>query len=354
MSVCSQSSSASAPSTQTRKPAIVHLVDPHDSGPHIEAFARAVRSGLTSSPKTLPWGYFYDEAGSRLFEEICGLPEYYLTRTEDSILASRAGEMIADLNGASDPAEEPTLIELGSGSATKTQKLIASGLREYGRLHYVPIDISPSTLEESVRRLAGRFRSLRITGYVADYRRGLERIMARSRGPRLIIFLGSSLGNYTMDAAAELLRMVRQTMSADDRLLLGVDMAKDRAVLEAAYDDARGVTAAFDLNLLRRINRELGADFQIDGFRHMAVYRPDRGRVEIHLVSTRGQAVRISAAGVTVGFVVGETIHTESSYKYTGRMLAELRERAGLVEEASWTDERGWFRLQRWRPNHAE
>ena len=353
MSVSSRSASAPASNAQSRRPNIVHLIEPRDSEPHIKAFAGAVRAGLVAEPRTLPWAYFYDETGSRLFDAICQLPEYYLTRIEDSILRRHAGAMVADLASTGALEEEPTLIELGSGSAMKTQRLIAAGLRDHGRLHYVPIDVSPSALEESARRLAGRFRALRVTGYVADYRRGLERIMARARGPRLIIFLGSSLGNYAMDSAAELLTMIGRTMRTDDRLLLGTDMAKEPSVLEAAYDDAQGITAAFNLNLLHRINRELGADFQVEAFQHRAAYHPDRGRVEMHLISTRDQTVRIPAADLAIRFAAGESIHTESSHKYTAEMLAWLREHAGFVEEAAWIDDRGWFRLQRWRPAHA-
>jgi dimethylhistidine N-methyltransferase len=329
------------------RPAIVRLIDPRDSGEHVARFAEAVRSGLLAVPKTLPWTYFYDEAGSRLFEAICELPEYYLTRTEDAILREYAAAMVDGLVPA--PDEEVTIVELGSGSARKTQRLIAASLSRYGRLHYVPIDVSPSALEDSAGRLAGRFPSLRVTGYVADYRRGLERITARPNGPRLIVFLGSSLGNYDMGPAAELLSAVARTMRPTDRLLLGTDLAKDRAVLEAAYDDAQGITAAFDLNLLHRINRELSADFDVASFRHRATYRPDRGRVESHLVSTREQTVHVPAGGLTTRFLRGETIHTENSHKYTPEMLAGLAEVAGFVEEAAWTDRRGWFRVQRWR-----
>ena len=314
--------------SQARRPAIVRLVDRHESQEHLAHFAEAVRSGLLSEPKTLPWTFFYDEAGSRLFEAICELPEYYLTRTEDAILREDAAEMVDCLDPGAD--EEATIVELGSGSAVKTQRLIAAGLHRYGRLHYVPIDVSPSALEDSARRLARRFPSLRVTGYIADYRRGLERITARSRGPRLIVFLGSSLGNYDMGPAAELLTMVARTMRPADRLLLGTDLAKDRAVLEAAYDDAQGITAAFDLNLLHRINRELGANFRVESFTHRATYRPDRGRVESHLVSTREQTVQVPAADLTVRFLRGETIHTENSHKYTPEMLAGLADSAGL------------------------
>jgi dimethylhistidine N-methyltransferase len=324
------------------------LVEPQDSEAHVEAFASAVRAGLSSEPKTLPWPYFYDEEGSRLFESICKLPEYYLTRTEDAILRRDADAMVDCLDPCQDE-QEATIVELGSGSAVKTQRLISAALNRYRRLHYVPIDVSPTALEDSARRLVRRFPSLRVTGYVADYRRGLERITAKAWGPRLIVFLGSSLGNYELDAASDLLAMIAGTMCSDDRFLLGTDLAKDRSILEAAYDDSQGVTAAFNLNLLGRINRELGADFQVQAFQHRATYQPERERVEMYLVSKRRQTVRLSAAGLTVGFAEGEPIHTESSHKYTPETLGKLANAAGLVEEAAWIDQQGWFRLQRWR-----
>ena len=335
------------------RPKIVHLLEPQESAEHVAGFASAVCLGLAGEPKSLPWGYFYDEAGSRLFDAICELPEYYLTRTEDAILRGYARAMTVGLAGDSEDCLEPTIIELGSGSALKTQRLIAAALGRHDRLHYVPIDVSASALEESARRLTRQFPMLRITGYVADYRRGLERIMSRARGPRLIVFLGSSLGNYDQQAAVEILSMIRQTMRPDDSLLLGTDLAKERSVLEAAYDDSRGVTAAFNLNLLRRINRELGADFPLDAFCHRATYDADRGRVEMHLVSNRDHTVTISAARTAFRFAAGETVHTESSHKYTPEMLSTLRTAASFVEDAAWTDDRGWFRLQLWRPGEA-
>ncbi|WP_148597580.1 L-histidine N(alpha)-methyltransferase [Aquisphaera giovannonii] len=327
----------------------MHLLEPRNSREHVEAFAAAVRAGLSREPKTLPFEYFYDDEGSRLFEAICKLPEYYVTRTEDAILRRHAPDMVKCLRRADGPLGEPTLVELGSGSAVKTRRLLAAALKRCGRLDYVPIDVSASALEESAGQLARKFPGLGITGYVADYRRGLERIMATAAGPRLIVFLGSSLGNYTMEGASDLLSMIGGLMGESDRLLLGTDMAKDAPLLEAAYDDSMGVTAAFNLNLLHRMNRELAADFRPDGFRHRAVYRPDRGRVEMHLVSLRDQSVQIPAARIAVRFREGETIHTESSHKYTLGMLAELRGAAGFVEESAWTDHRGWFRLQLWR-----
>jgi L-histidine N-alpha-methyltransferase len=318
---------------------IVRIPDPQAA----ETFAAAVRRGLTARPKTLPCQFFYDEAGSQLFERICELPEYYLTRTEDAILRRHADAMVAGWSRA------PVLVELGSGSSSKTQRLIAAALRAYGTLHYVPIDVSPTILEESARALVRDFPRLSVTGYAADYRTALARLSKRSRRPKLFAFLGSSLGNYDTPAAADLLGRIARAMGPSDRLLLGTDLAKDRRILEAAYDDAQGVTAQFNRNLLVRINRELGADFRPDQFAHRAEYHPDRGRVEMHLISRIDQEVQIPGADLTVRFAAGETIHTENSHKYTRNDLRTLAERSGFVEEAAWTDPRELFRVQRWR-----
>lgn len=314
-----------------------------EPGGDTRAFARAVRDGLLARPKTLPFQYFYDETGSALFEQICRLPEYYLTRTEDAILREHAAAMTEGW------ASPPTLIELGSGSAEKTRRLISAALGRYFRLHYVPIDVSESAVEASARDLVRTFPALRVTGYVGDYHQSLTDIAARLRGPKLVIFLGSSLGNYEPERAADLLGNVAGVMGPHDRFLIGTDLVKDPAVLEAAYDDAQGVTGRFNRNLLARINRELRADFVIDRFRHRAVYRADLGRVEMHLVSLADQAVHIPDAGVTVQFAEGESIHTENSHKYTRAGLHDLAARAGFVEDTAWTDSRGWFRVQRWR-----
>lgn len=308
------------------------------------SFAEDVRRGLSARPKTLPCRYFYDAAGSQLFEQICALPEYYLTRTEDAILREHAGAMVAGWDQA------PTLIELGSGSSVKTRRLIAAALARYGELHYIPIDVSPTILEASARALVRRFSGLRVTGYAADYRDALAGLATRLDGPKCLVFLGSSLGNYDSERdAVELLGHLARAMEPGDRLLLGTDLAKAPQVLEAAYDDARGITARFNLNLLDRINRELDADFDLRRFAHQALYRHDRSRVEMHLVSLAEQAVEVRGAGLSVHFQRGESIHTECSYKYTPQGLRALAERSGFAEEAAWTDPSGWFRVQRWR-----
>ena len=317
---------------------------PPATGPDGPSFAQAVRLGLLARPKTLPWPFFYDEDGSNLFERICRLPEYYLTRTEDAILREHAGAMVAGWDQA------PAMIELGSGSSSKTRRLIAAAIRRYGRLHYVPIDVSPTILDESSRELAARFPTLRVTGYVADYRTELARVAALVAGPKLWVFLGSSLGNYETEEAIGLLGQVARASKPADRLLLGTDLDKDPRVLEAAYDDSQGVTAQFNRNLLARINRELGADFIPERFAHRATYRRDAGRVELHLVSRIDQTVSIPGADLVVRFAEGESIHTENSHKYTPDRLRNLAGRSGYVEEAAWHDDRGLFRVQRWRP----
>ena len=308
-----------------------------------DAFALAVRSGLRARPKTLPCRYFYDDRGSRLFEQICDLPEYYLTRTEDAILGEHADAMVAGWPG------DPVMVELGSGSSSKTRRLIEAALRAYGGLHYVPIDVSKTILEESAEALVRGFPNLRVTGFAANYRDALAGVIERFDRPKLFVFLGSSLGNYEADDAVDLLSLLAASMDTADRLLLGTDLDKDPATLEAAYDDARGVTARFNLNLLERINRELGGRFDLDQFEHQARYRADRRRVEMHLVSRAAQEVVIPGAGVTVRFAEGESIHTENSHKYTPEVLRSLADRSGFEEEAVWVDPRGLFRLQRWR-----
>lgn len=329
----------SSSQVEARRLSIVRLPDPSA----VESFAEVVRRGLSSTPKVLGCQYFYDAAGSELFERICELPEYYLTRAEDAILREHAEEMVAGWFKA------PAMLELGSGSSSKTRRLIGAALDSYGDLHYLPIDVSPTILEESARSLVGEFPLLRVTGYAADYLDALKVMTGRIARPKLILFLGSSLGNYEAGPAAELLGKVAEVMGHADRLLLGTDLDKDRATLEAAYDDARGVTAEFNRNILVRINRELGADFRPEQFGHEARYRPELGRVEMHLVSLRDQVVNVPGAGLTVEFREGESIHTENSHKYTVEGLRDLARRSGFAEEAAWTDPRDHFRVQRWR-----
>lgn len=299
-------------------------------------FAEDVRRGLTAEKKFLPPKYFYDELGSRLFEAICLLPEYYLTRAESEIFARRAGE-IAE---AAARGSAVTLFELGSGSATKTRRVIEALLRRQPRLTYVPVDISPAALEESARTLLQDFPALSVSAYAADYDAALPRLgeSLDADARALVLFLGSNIGNFDRVEARDFLRRVRRVLRAGDRLLVGADLKKDPAALEATYDDALGVTAAFNLNLLSRINRELGADFDPRAFRHVALYDEREGRVEMHLESARAQTVRIRALSLDVSFREGERVHTENSYKYDLAGLSALAAETGFECERTWLD----------------
>jgi L-histidine N-alpha-methyltransferase len=296
------------------------------------AFARDVETGLTRSPKQLPCRYFYDRDGSLLFEEICRLPEYYLPQAEREILESRAAEI-----GALLPAGT-CLVELGSGSAAKTRMLIEVLLRRQQALRYVPVDVSRTMLEESSLALLAAYPALRIVGVAAEYEEGLEKLTAVAFGPKLILWLGSNIGNLERSDAARFLRRVRGLMAPGDRLLVGIDLRKDRAVLTRAYDDSQGVTARFNRNVLARINRELGGRFDLDAFQHRAMYEEEIGRIEMYLVSAGAQRVRIERLGLTVPFAAGEAIHTENSYKYSLAEIDALAAAAGFRIERQWLD----------------
>jgi len=301
-------------------------------------FASDVAAGLTAKPKHLSCRYFYDGDGSRLFAAICELPEYYLTRAETEILQRHAREIASLFVG------DVTVIELGSGNAVKT-RLLLEALLTGRRVRYVPIDIWRPVLEESAADLLRRFPLLEIVAVAAEYHEGLRHLRSESDRPRLILWLGSNIGNFTREEAAAFLRRIQGTMTPADRMLVGVDLRKDRAILEAAYDDAAGVTAAFNLNLLARINHELDGNFDLSAFQHRAIYNEDLGRIEMYLVSTRAQNVTIGRIGLTVRFAAGETIHTENSYKYSLAEIQAVATAAGLQDERSWQDAAGRFEL---------
>lgn len=297
-------------------------------------FADEVRQGLTDRPKHLSSKYFYDALGSALFEAITQLPEYYLTRAEDAILRDHAAEIV---DAAGPPIE---LVELGSGSATKTRYLIEAALARQPDLCYRPIDISRSAIESSHRALSAEYPNIAFDGVVADYFEGLKRIAATGNGRRrLTLFLGSNIGNFEPDEAERVLREVRGRLNVQDALLLGADLRKDRRVLEAAYDDALGVTAAFNKNVLGRINRELGGHFDLRTFRHTARYNDKIGRMEMHVVSLVDQTVRIDALDLDVRFRADEGIFTESSYKYAPQQIEALATATGFEVARSWTDD---------------
>jgi L-histidine N-alpha-methyltransferase len=301
-------------------------------------FADDVRAGLTAHPKTLPPKYFYDELGSRLFEAIAALPEYYLTRAEAEIFAAHATDIVRC-------AKPRRLIELGSGSATKTRFLINAALREGAALEYDAIDISGAALQQSSKALQAEYPGLRVRSYQGEYFEGLQRLAHGEDGAlaTLVLFLGSNIGNFDPSDAERFLRAISAVLRAGDGLLLGTDLRKDRRVLEAAYDDELKVTAAFNKNILVRINRELGGHFVLHRFDHRAFYNERAGRVEMHLESRVAQNVRIDKLDAAVDFAAGETIHTESSYKFTLEQVAALAQRGGLVLERSWTDASGRF-----------
>lgn len=295
-------------------------------------FAQDVRAGLTGSPRMLPAKYHYDELGSVLFDAITVLPEYYLTRAETDILRDCGWEMVRALGN---PIE---FLELGSGSAVKTRLLIEEALRVQRRLRYSPIDISPEALRASASSLVASYPGLTIHAYAGDYF-SLLRARGFERQERILaMFMGSNVGNYEPDEAATLLALLAGALQPGDGLLLGADLKKDPDVLELAYDDPAGVTAAFNLNLLGRINRELGGTFDVRGFKHVAHYDDRRGSVDSYLVAQRAQRVRIGALDLELNFEEGERIKTESSYKFTIDGLAALGRTAGFELTRSWTD----------------
>lgn len=308
------------------------------------AFAADVRRGLTAQPKKLFPKYFYDPLGSHLFDAICQLPEYYLTRAEDEILSRRADEIVTAAV-AGERRGPVALVEFGSGSAAKTRSLIEALLRRQTRLTYVPVDISTAALEASADALLADYEALSVEAYAADYDTALARLAEERglRGPVLALFLGSNIGNFDRGEAEEFLRRVRGVLAGGDALVLGADLKKGAAVLEAAYDDALGVTAAFNLNLLARINRELAADFDVRSFRHVAVYNAEAGRVEMHLESRRAQTVRVGSLALDIAFAAGERVHTENSHKYDLDDLSALAARTGFARARTWLDEAGQF-----------
>ena len=299
-------------------------------------FAGDVRRGLTAERKSLPPKYFYDTLGSQLFEAICLLPEYYLTRAEAEIFARNSEEIVERAAKGS----RVTLFELGSGSATKTRRIVEALVARQGTLKYVPVDISPDALEAGAHALLQDFDGLEVSAYAADYDAALpllgEELRAGERA--LVLFLGSNVGNFDREGAREFLKKVRRVLREGDCLLLGADLKKERGVLEDAYDDPLGVTAAFNLNLLARINREFGADFNPRDFRHVALYDEQEGRVEMHLESAREQTVNVGALGVAINFREGERVHTENSYKYDLAGLSALAAETGFERAETWLD----------------
>jgi len=281
---------------------------------------RDVRRGLAMPQKELDPKYFYDDRGSELFEQITELPEYYLTRSERALL-------LAEIPGIVETMRPRSLVELGAGSATKT-RIILDAMQDLGaEQQYVPVDVSHDFLEDTATRLRQIYPQLEVTTAVGDFTRELK--LPWLERPTLFAFLGSTIGNFEFESAIRIVRRIAAQMWADDRFLLGADLRKDPAVIEAAYNDGAGVTAEFNLNVLRVLNRELGADFDLSSFRHRAVYDRNLHRIEMHLDSDRDQIVAIPDIG-PVSFSRGESVRTELSCKYDEATVKELFEAAGL------------------------
>lgn len=305
--------------------------------------AEAVRRGLTASPKALPAYLLYDAEGSALFEQITELPEYYPTRTERGIFENNADAIVGEAMAlAGGPMR---ILELGAGTSVKTQVLLQAAQRAQGRVHFVPADVSASALEEGFARLSAEEPNVLIEPMVGTHAEVLA-LAARWNEPKMVLFIGSSIGNYADDEAVELLGKVREAIAGGGVLLLGTDRRKALHTLLPAYDDAMGVTAAFNKNVLSRINRELGGQFDPSSFRHVALWNDEASRIEMHLESTVDQQVKIRELGLSVSFAAGERLHTESSHKYDDARIQDLLDRSGLRLAARFCDARGWFSLQ--------
>lgn len=300
----------------------------------VRSLREDVRVGLTANPRWLPPKWFYDARGSELFEEITRLPEYYPTRAERAVLAERAGE-IAELTGAK------TLIELGSGSSEKTRLLLDAFTRRGGLGTFVPLDVSVSALRQSTAEIAVDYPRLRVRGIVGDFTRQLDRLPTGGR--RLVVFLGGTIGNLLPAERAAFLSAMRAALEAGDWLLIGTDLVKDPARIVPAYNDAAGVTAEFNRNVLRVINRELGGNFDPEAFSHVVVWNPDREWIEMRLRADRPMRVRVPVLDLDLDFTEGEEMRTEVSAKFRPEGIAVELMAAGFTAHDFWTDPDGFF-----------
>jgi L-histidine Nalpha-methyltransferase len=312
---------------------------PPEAGAATGAFAADVRAGLGSTPRTLPPRWLYDAVGSALFDAICRLPWYPITRAETSLLDRHAAAIASRLRHATE------IIELGPGSGDKLVRLIAPFARRSVEVIAHLVDVSEDALDTAEQAVSAVPR-VRVIRHHASFEQGLAAAAAHPRrGGRLVAFLGSNIGNFDPAAAARLLEVVASSLGPGDGLLLGADLVKPEAVLQLAYDDPLGVTAAFNRNLLVRMNSELGADFDLDRFRHEARWNASASRVEMHLVSAAAQRVSVPGAGLVFTMTPGETIWTESSYKYAPGAIVGMGRRAGLSAAGEWTDADAGFAL---------
>lgn len=313
------------------------------NGDRREWMIKDILHGMSQAQKSIPAKYFYDARGSQLFEEICRTPEYYPTETELSILDKSAGSIMQFFS-----AGAGSLVELGSGSNRKVRKLLdAVSPSDRPQIRYVPVDISQSCLLESAIELRNEYDGLQVLGVVADFTEHMEVL---PRGRKLIAFFGSTIGNFTGEEAVVLLRRVREVMNPEDRLLLGMDMVKPIAILEAAYNDREGFTREFNRNILHHVNSELKANFDPKSFEHVAFFNAREERVEMHLRAQHLMRVHIEDLRMSVKIKEGETIHTEICRKFSPKSAGLLFDRAGLSIARSFFDPRGWFSLVELKP----
>ena len=303
----------------------------------VPGLAQDAREGLLERPRSLPPKYFYDARGAALFNRICDTPEYYLTRTEDALLRQRGGDIVALTRPA-------YLIELGSGSSEKTARLFEACERQDHTCIYLPFDICEPALAQAAGKLQHEYRWLDVRPQIGDYHAGLDHLPDFA-GVKLFLFLGSTIGNFTPGEARAFIGDVRQRMQPGDFLLLGADRVKDSAVLNAAYNDAQGITALFNLNVLQVLNRELGADFKADNFTHLAVYNNELNRIEMYLVSRLKQAITLGGLAASFKLERGERILTELSYKFYFDELETLLQQSGLKVIRHFEPDNRYFSL---------
>lgn len=309
-----------------------------DSEKSEKTFAEEIQHSLNQEQKFINPKFFYDKTGSLLFEKICTLPEYYLTRTEVKILKKLKNDLPEHID------KQFRLVELGSGSSTKTRLLLDIFDKLHDSVEYMPIDIS-EILKESSKNLQREYDNLQITGIVDTYEKGLEFLRDYDEKPNLIAFLGSSFGNFCQDEGFEFLKKINSTMKDSDLFLIGLDLIKEKEVLEKAYDDSDGITARFNLNVLQRINQELDGDFNLEKFTHVAKYNDDENRIEMYLRSLEKQTVQISKVGMSVTFEKDELIHTEHSHKYSISKIPKLFEKTGFSINKIWKDENNHYAI---------
>lgn len=323
--------------SSTSRLEIDYLLDPQASE---KDDIQDVINGLKQTPKNLPARYFYDQKGSQLFEQICELPEYYPTRTEASILHQYASEIV-------DRTQAVELVELGSGSSSKTRYLFDVYRDRDSPLYYVPVDVSDSILKTSANELLADYSQLKIQGKVATYSQALEQLSQSNLGKRMIIFLGSSIGNFNPTECDRLIKQVISALDSGDYFLLGIDLQKPQEILEAAYNDAQGITAAFNLNMLQHLNNRFGGNFKLQQFEHQAIYNQADHQIEMYLISQAEQTVTLTNLNITIELAKGEKILTEISRKFNPEQVAEYLSSAeyGLKLVKNYTDAQQKFSL---------